>query len=270
MEASQKWACMWRLGVTESNAQSHIWSPANPRVESGKSARWVWQIRALCLMRQALSPEHTEFVTLDDPTMRDYASTDPRGFVEQAPGKTLAIDEAQRVPELALALKASIDENRAPGRFAITGSADLLKVKGVSDSLAGRAESLIVYPLSQGEIDRRETPENWIEWILGGCEGDLLPGNGVDVRHRVIQGGYPEPLKRPTAQAKRWFRNYVERLATHDAKELVNRSSFPLHLENLLKIFASEGQQGLCCKDWRQSEVGCRSAPIRRLLRNGG
>lgn len=203
------------------------------------------QVGKSTLMRQALSPEHTEFVTLDDPTMRDYASIDPRGFVEQAPGKTLAIDEAQRVPELALALKASIDENRAPGRFAITGSADLLKVKGVSDSLAGRAESLIVYPLSQGEIDRRETPENWIEWILGGCEGDLLPGNGVDVRHRVIQGGYPEPLKRPTAQAKRWFRNYVERLATHDAKELVNRSSFPLHLENLLKIFASEGQQEL-------------------------
>ena len=110
------------------------------------------QVGKSTLMRQALNPEETEFVTLDDPTMRDYASADPRGFVEQAPGKTLAIDGAQRVPELAPALKASIDENRVPGRFVIIGSADLLRVNGVSDSLAGRAESLNVYPLSQGKL----------------------------------------------------------------------------------------------------------------------
>ena len=217
------------------------------------------QVGKSTLMRQALPPDDTVFVTLDNPETLLFAKNDPRGFVEQAPQKILAIDEAQRAPELALALKASIDEDRRPGRFAITGSTDLLKTPEISDSLAGRAESLTVYPLSQGEIEKRHEPEDWVEWIIRDCAGGFTPAvetrdnsetittpqTAEEMRQIVLAGGYPEPLKRPDPQANRWFRSYIERLATHDAKELAGASTYPLHLENLLRVLASRGASEL-------------------------
>lgn len=88
------------------------------------------QVGKSTLLRQVLSPDDSVFVTLDDPTTRRFAEEDPVQFLRQAPGKTLAIDEAQRVPDLALALKLVIDEQRIPCAYAITGSADLLRLKG--------------------------------------------------------------------------------------------------------------------------------------------
>lgn len=223
------------------------------------------QVGKSTLLKQALDPASTEFVTLDDPLTKEFAQSDPRSFVDQAPHKTLAVDEAQRVPELALALKASIDEDRRPGRFAITGSADLLKVEGVSDSLAGRAESLTVYPLSQGEIDQRDKPENWLDWIVNGCPEGLREDNGVSVRDRLVHGGYPEPLKRPMPQAKRWFRSYIDRLVTHDAKELAGRSTFPLHMEALLRTLAAQGQSELV-RSKTAGQLGISESALRDYL----
>jgi uncharacterized protein len=80
-------------------------------------------------------------VTLDDPVTLAVAESDPAFFVTQAGRGLLVVDEAQRAPGLILPLKASVDRDRRPGRFLLTGSADLLQVKGVGDSLAGRAET---------------------------------------------------------------------------------------------------------------------------------
>ena len=87
-------------------------------------------------------------VTLDDPAALAVAESDPAFFVEQAGRGLLVIDEAQRTPGLILPLKASVDRDRRPGRFLLTGSADLLQAKGVGDSLAGRAETFELKPLS--------------------------------------------------------------------------------------------------------------------------
>lgn len=209
------------------------------------------QVGKSTLLRQVFTEPEALFVTLDDAATRAFAEADPRGFVDQAPDRTLIIDEVQRVPELALALKASIDEKRKPGRFAVTGSTNLLRTPGISDSLAGRAETLEVLPLSQGEILQRATPEDWVSWVLGGCEGGLdaeLSGEGNDsakIREFVLAGGYPEPLKRPDRQANRWFRSYLDRLATYDARELSGGSAYPLHLERMLRLLAAQGQSEL-------------------------
>ena len=206
------------------------------------------QVGKSTLLRQVLSPDDSVFVTLDDPTTRRFAEEDPVQFLRQAPGKTLAIDEAQRVPDLALALKLVIDEQRIPGAYAITGSADLLRLKGTGDSLAGRASSLTVRPLSQGEIGQRSDPEDFISWVANGCAGNLdSSASPSDIRERVTAGGYPEPLKRSTFRARsRWFKDYVDQLLRHDVPQLAGESSQMLQsFEPLIRLLASQGESEL-------------------------
>ena len=133
----------------------------------------------------------TTFVTLDDSATRDAAQRDPRGFVEGRPG-LLVIDEVQRVPELMLAIKASVDRDQRPGRFLLTGSANLFAVREISDFLAGRMEILELHPLSQGEIEGRR--ERFVDAVLG---GDLGVGirtelTKLDYLKRAASGGFPE------------------------------------------------------------------------------
>lgn len=92
------------------------------------------------------------FVTLDDINQRQFAKNDPVGFVTSNSNKRVAIDEVQRAPELFLPIKQAIDENRMPGRFILTGSANAMMLPTVADSLAGRMEVISLFPLAQCEI----------------------------------------------------------------------------------------------------------------------
>lgn len=180
-------------------------------------------------------------VTLDDAASLAFAQSDPVSFVEQAGSALLVIDEAQRAPGLILPLKAAVDRAREPGRFLLTGSADLLQVKGAGDSLAGRAETIVLMPLSQGELSRRQTPEDFISWLLSGAGGQVF--SPLDP-HAVVAGGYPEAVRRTSARAGRWFTSYVDRLADHDAREL-QQGGYADHLRSLLELIASGGQAEL-------------------------
>lgn len=180
-------------------------------------------------------------VTMDDPAVLAVAASDPVFFVEQAGRGLLVIDEAQRAPGIILPLKASVDRDRRPGRFLLTGSADLLQVKGVGDSLAGRAETIELLPLSQGELARRETPEDFIAWVASGGQ---LPRFDPLEPDRVVRGGYPEALRRSPVRAERWFAAYIERLAEHDARDL-QQGGYPDHLRTLLQLIAAGGQAEL-------------------------
>ena len=104
-----------------------------------------------------IGDDDTVFVTLDDDVTRAFARDDPVGFLSLAGTGRLVIDEVQRCPELILPLKAVVDRDRRPGRFVLTGSANLLRVPGAEDSLAGRAITVRLHPFSQGELcERRE------------------------------------------------------------------------------------------------------------------
>lgn len=104
------------------------------------------------LVHQLLKDSASRFVNLDDNSVRAAAQADPDGFADQYPEGTLAIDEIQRVPELLLSIKAALERNRKPGRFVITGSANLMQLPGNAESLAGRMQTINVNPLNQGEL----------------------------------------------------------------------------------------------------------------------
>ena len=98
-----------------------------------------------------------EYLSLDSAAVRSAAAADPDGSVAGLPDSAV-IDEVQRVPELALAIKRSVDRGRRPGRFLLTGSASVLTLPNLRDSLAGRMELLTLWPFSQAEA--REQPGN--------------------------------------------------------------------------------------------------------------
>ena len=100
----------------------------------------------------AAGPHPARYVTLDDLRALDAAQRDPVGLIESTDG-SLVIDEIQRAPELLLPIKAAIDHDRRPGRFILTGSAQVMLLPRVSESLAGRVEIHTLWPFSQAEIE---------------------------------------------------------------------------------------------------------------------
>jgi uncharacterized protein len=105
------------------------------------------------LVRQFADKER-EYVTLDDDTVLEAARSDPAGFVRGF--DLVTIDEVQRAPELLRAIKRSVDSDRRPGRFLLTGSANILTLPQVSESLAGRMEIVNLMPISRAEILGKE------------------------------------------------------------------------------------------------------------------
>ncbi len=221
------------------------------------------QVGKSTLVRQISSqlPSVQSF-TLDDPATLAIAQSDPSFFVDQNPDGVLVIDEAQRAPELILPIKASVDRDRRPGRFLLTGSADLLQVKGAGDSLAGRAETIELWPFSQGELVRRSSPEDFVTWVLE--RPSLAEGTALDIK-TVVRGGYPEATTRSPARALRWFNSYITRLADHDARDLAG-GGFPDHLEALLRLIAAGGQSEVV-KARLAREIGISESTLRSYLR---
>jgi hypothetical protein len=129
--------------------------------------------------------------TLDDPVVLNAARSDPAGFVRGLDG--VVIDEIQRAPDLLLAIKKSVDEDYRPGRFLLTGSANVLTVPRVADSLAGRMETIRLLPLSRTEIFGR--PSTFLARLFAGTlQSDRQAVLGDDLRQLVLIGGFPEVL----------------------------------------------------------------------------
>ena len=117
------------------------------------------------LVQKLAAERHpARYVTLDDAGILGAAQNDPKGFLRGFDGPII-IDEAQRAPELFLALKAEVDRDRRPGRFLLTGSANALFLPRLSEALAGRMEILTLWPLSQGEIEGKK--ETFIDALFG-------------------------------------------------------------------------------------------------------
>jgi uncharacterized protein len=184
-------------------------------------------------------------VTLDDDVTRTTAATDPHSFVRQFPHGLLTIDEVQRVPELVLALKATVDTNHRPGQYLLTGSANLLQLPATEDSLAGRAESLELFGFSQGELDG--VTETFIDQLFA---GDLFLGHESDLtRHdylaRACAGSYPEAVSRnSTRRRNAWLDNYVDRIIKHDAMDVSNLQRIA-DLPRLIRLLAARSASEL-------------------------
>lgn len=170
------------------------------------------------LVRQIAEQQGLHYLTLDDALTLLSAQEDPVGMIRSL-GRAV-IDEIQRAPQLLLAIKKSVDEDRRPGRFLLTGSANLMALPTVADSLAGRMETLSLLPLSQSEI--QSCSANWIDSAFA---GRLLkvdqPVLGSDLAERVLRGGYPEAIARPSAKRRvAWARQYIDAIIQRDVRDV--------------------------------------------------
>ncbi len=171
------------------------------------------------LVRQ-MAAQGMRYLTLDDDLTLLAAREDPAGLIRSL--DRAVIDEIQRAPQLLLAIKKSVDEDRRAGRFLLTGSANLMAMPTVADSLAGRMETLTLLPLSQSEMHKRSA--NWIDMVFAGrlLEADT-PEVGEALVDMVLQGGYPEAVSRTGARRRIvWARQYIDAIIQRDVKDVAN------------------------------------------------
>ena len=194
-----------------------------------ESSLLSWRVTAVCgarqtgktfLARKIAEHKGMQFFTLDDLATLDYASADPKSFIENL--DSAVIDEIQRVPKLILALKQSVDQDPRPGRFLITGSVEIFRRPDSLDSLAGRVNTWKLYPLAMTEM--ASTKSSWLENVFSNHFNvprqveNLLP---YDLLEHMVRGGYPEAYAQSSpAIRSRWFRQHFESLAERDVWQI--------------------------------------------------
>ncbi len=187
------------------------------------------------LMQGLFSVDRPAYITFDDMDVLGLARSGPQIFVQSLPERVI-LDEIQRVPELFLPIKLSVDQNRKPGRFFITGSANVASLPKVSESLAGRIEIHTLWPLSQGEI--RGKKEGFIDALFSAKKlPTVKPATIADILIIANRGGYPEVQKRNLDRRKDWFNSYIATLMERDVRDLSNIEQLTA-LPNLLALLA--------------------------------
>jgi uncharacterized protein len=158
------------------------------------------------------------FRLLDDPATLRAAQDDPADFVEH--DGLLVIDEVQLAPELFRSIKVAVDTDPRPGRFLLTGSAQVLALRDLPDALPGRMEIVELWPFSQGEIDH--SPDAFVDAAF--ARGPALSRTSTlrkrDYLERVTRGGYPEAVRRSPRRRAAFFDSYLTNLIERDVKEL--------------------------------------------------
>lgn len=160
------------------------------------------------------------YYTFDDEVQREAARIDPVGYVADLPERVI-LDEVQRVPELFTSLKAEVDRHREPGRFILTGSANVLLIPRLGDSLAGRMEILRLHPLAQAELTGKNP--GFFSLLFNASFRAEPTGKrlGVKLAELVASGGYPPPLARSTPRRRMtWYRDYADTMIQRDIRDL--------------------------------------------------
>jgi predicted AAA+ superfamily ATPase len=191
-------------------------------------------------LARRIAGQEMRYLTLDDETVLLAAKEDPVALVRDA--DRIVIDEIQRAPGLLIAIKKSIDEDRRPGRFLLTGSANLMTLPTVADSLAGRMETVTLLPLSQAEICGSAV--NWLDSVFAGAvpvvDSCLV---GADLEEIVLRGGYPESVLRPTHRRRAaWARQYLNALVQRDVRDIASVGNLDL-FPRLVRVLAEMSGQ---------------------------
>lgn len=209
--------------------------------------------------------------SLDDAGVLAAALDDPVGFLT-APDRPLVIDEVQRAGEpLVRAIKAQVDRDRTPGQFVLTGSSNFLTVPTISESLAGRAGFVEVWPFTEGELAGRA--DRFVDAIFAGVSQlAAYRPSGLSrnqLLERVCAGGYPEVHALPASRRSGWFRDYVRTTIQRDVVEmsgirkvaelgqllrlLAARSGCELVMQGLIEDSALERQAVYDHRTWLQT-----------------
>lgn len=203
-----------------------------------------------------------EWRSLDNAGTRQFAANNPSEFVTS--DVPLVIDEIQRDPDLLLSIKESVDRDSRPGRFLLTGSARVLGLRNLPDTLIGRMETIELWPLSQGEIDG--SPDGFIDAIFAlGPEfrhtSELIRRDYID---RIVRGGFPEAIAREGNRRARFFNSYVADLINRDVMQLstIQRGR---EMNQLVRLLASSSGQ-LVVNQRLADRVGVDQGTIRTYL----
>ncbi len=186
-----------------------------------------------------ISAPQRAYITLDEAAICQAAVEDPDSFVAGLPNP-VTLDEVQRAPGLMQAIKKAVDTDRRPGRFLLTGSANLLLLPQVTESLAGRMEIIPLQPLSAAEINRK--PGQFLQQLLN---NDLVlrtfgQHEPLAIIPRVLRGGYPEAvLRKQDARARQWHRNYLISILERDVSDIAGTRN-PQDLGRLLEVIAHQ------------------------------
>lgn len=189
---------------------------------------------------RAMGEAGRDYLTLDDQTVLDAARVDPEGFIRGI--DSAIVDEVQRAPELLLAIKKSVDEDYRPGRFLLTGSANVLTLPRVADSLAGRMETIHLLPLAQAELLGRKSS------FLGSLFAGSLPRPdhkviGDELIATVLTGGYPEAISRASERRRQdWVRSYLISVLTRDLRDIAEIERFT-ELPKFARLLAEHSGQ---------------------------
>jgi predicted AAA+ superfamily ATPase len=190
------------------------------------------------LARRVGETDGYAYFNLDDDVLRAAAETDPVGFVADLPARA-TLDEVQRIPSLFTALKVSVDRDRAPGRFLLTGSANVLLLPKLADSLAGRIEIIRLSPFAQCEL-ASQPPAFLRKLFDAGFKTRRLERLGPRLAERIVDGGYPAALARATPRRRTaWYRDYVETIVQRDVRSLARIASLDV-LPRLLALTAGQ------------------------------
>ena len=164
-----------------------------------------------------------KYFTMDDAGMLAAAAADPDAFVQANPGPVV-IDEVQLVPDIFRAIKIEVDRRRTPGRFLLAGSANILLIPRLSESLAGRMEILTLWPFSVGEL--RGAREGFIDRLFedGQIASAAIPDlPQKELIRRITVGGYPEVTQRADAERRRaWFASYITTILQRDVRAMAD------------------------------------------------
>lgn len=181
------------------------------------------------------------YLSFDDANLLAAAKADPVGFVDRLDKKVI-LDEVQHVPELFASLKQSVDKDRSAGRFLLTGSANVLLLPKLADSLAGRMEIMNLRPLARCEIEA--SGNGLLSQLLDDdfsvtCSGKL----GKQLAEIIVAGGFPEPLQRKNEQRRRqWYQNYINTLVQRDVRDLARISNLDA-IPKILQLAAAQSAQ---------------------------
>ncbi len=189
------------------------------------------------LLRAVAASAGVPIVDLDDLATRSAVSADPGLFAAGEP--PVCIDEFQKVPDILDAIKAELNVDGSAGRFVITGSTRHDALPLAAQSLTGRLHTVMVYPLSQGELSG--VRENYIERLLADPDGTVTSAavsttTRADYVARVAAGGFPLAVERSEAARRRWFDAYVAASLDRDVRDLASvrrRDALPRLLNRL-------------------------------------
>jgi predicted AAA+ superfamily ATPase len=182
------------------------------------------------------------YISFDDDTQRLAAQVDPIGFIQSLP-ELVTLDEIQRVPELFTAIKARVDQDRKPGSFILTGSANVLLLPKLADSLAGRMEIIHLRPLAHSELSK--TPPEFLQQLFSGDLGQInnqnqYPRLGESLAAIVSTGGYPAAIARNSEKRRSaWYRDYINTIIQRDVQDIARIQNLDI-LPRLLSLAAGQ------------------------------